>query len=66
MTRQEANKLILELIKRYVEECPDQRFGQILFNLKINEFQNSQDPLEGLRDIYGDESETILRRLRLP
>lgn len=35
---------ILELIKSYLEKNPDQRFGQALFNLNINEFQKTVDP----------------------
>lgn len=36
MTRQEANKKILELISAQVEANPDLRFNQILINLKVD------------------------------
>lgn len=35
MTRQEANKKILEKLAKMVEEHPDWRFGQILMNANV-------------------------------
>lgn len=45
----------------YLENNPNQRFGQALFNLAINEFKEN----EGfqLRDIYGDSDLKILNRI---
>ena len=33
MTRYEANKKILEILSKYIENNPEQRFIQILWNL---------------------------------
>lgn len=35
MTRQEANKRILEILGEYVDKYPDWRFGQILVNSNV-------------------------------
>ena len=35
----EAKQEILNIIANYCKENPNQRFGQILFNLNINEFK---------------------------
>lgn len=52
---------ILNIITNYCIENPNQRIGQILFNLNINEFKmNSED----IRDIYNDSDEQILERVK--
>jgi len=51
------HKLIIEKVEQYLEHHPDQRFGQAIFNLGINEFQKTTDPRNpnyNLRDIYND------------
>ncbi|WP_374549708.1 hypothetical protein [Flavobacterium sp.] len=57
------HKQILDLIKAYSEKNPNQRFGQILFNLAINQFKNSCNNENELRDIYNDSDEQILERI---
>lgn len=54
MTRQEANKRILELISLYVEKYPDQRFGQIICNYVFPNYQNA-DPF------FEESSETYMK-----
>lgn len=52
---------ILNIITNYCIENPNQRIGQILFNLNINEFKiNSEET----RDIYNDSDEQILKRIK--
>lgn len=66
MDRREEHRLILEHIALYLEASPEQRFGQVLYNLHINEFINVDDPEKGnyaLRDIYNDSDNDILRRI---
>lgn len=67
MSRKEANKEILRILQQYIDENGEHlRFGQILFNLNINEFTNKVNPENGnflLRDIYNDESSRILERM---
>lgn len=63
----EEHKLILELIESYLEKNPSQRFGQALFNLNINEFQETTDPRNfnyNIRDIHGDSDFNILERIK--
>lgn len=60
------NKEIINLLTKYADENPSQRFGQILFNLDINQFKDKLDPSKDnhlLRDIYSDLSEDILERV---
>ena len=58
------HKQILDLIKRYSENNSNQRFSQILFNLAINQFDNSCNEENKLRDIYNDSDEEILERVK--
>lgn len=63
----EFNKEIIDILTKYAEENPAQRFGQILFNLDINQFNDKLDPSKSnylLRDIYNDLSEGILERVK--
>lgn len=57
------NKKIIELISDYIEQYPEQRFGQILFNLDINQFVNSKEYEPKIRDIYYDSNKEILDRI---
>ncbi len=57
---------IIELIKDHFEQFPDQRFGQILFNLDISQFKNKENPEKDnflLRDIYNDTDSDIVERI---
>jgi hypothetical protein len=62
----EEHKIIIDLISNYLEHHPDQRFGQALFNLGVNEFQKTTDPRNpnyNLRDIHNDKDGEILKRI---
>jgi hypothetical protein len=63
----QEHKLILELLESYLEKNPSQRFGQALFNLNINEFNetiDSRTPNYTLRDIYNDNDSATLERIK--
>lgn len=65
MTRQEANRKIVELIITQIEGNPDLRFNQILSNLKINkERLNEQLQISGLEDLYNEEPTVTLLRIQ--
>ena len=55
------NAIILKKLKDYLEKNPNQRFGQALFNLGINQFMENEE--FQLRDIYGDADSEILNRI---
>ena len=57
----EVKQEILNIIANYCNENPNQRFGQILFNLNINEFKEDS---EEIRDIYNDSDKKILERIQ--
>ena len=61
-TRQEANRKIIEILQVNVEKYPDMRFGQMLFNLDINQNHSGTTTI---RDIYADESNNILERVKI-
>ncbi|MFV0197254.1 hypothetical protein OBK01_03435 [Empedobacter falsenii] len=65
MIEENINKVdeLVELIKEYSSKNPEQRFTQILFNLKINEFKDD-DFTQGLRDNYHDLDQNVLKRIR--
>lgn len=52
---------ILNLIDTFSSKFPKQRFGQILFNLNINQFETKT---EKIRDIYNDLDIEILERIK--
>jgi len=61
------HKEILEEISKYLENNPEQRFGQALFNLNINEFADKKNPEWKsflLRDIYNDRDSEILDNIK--
>lgn len=62
MTRQEANKKILEKLSELVEKYPDQRFGQLLVNTNIVETNQVLGHIEA-DDPYNDESTEIYARM---
>ncbi len=54
---------ILKVLGQFLEENPEQRFGQALFNLHVNEFQEGGTPGNyRVRDIYSDWDREILER----
>ena len=58
---------IINLISNYLEEHPSQRFGQAIFNLRINEFVNRDAPEKenySMRDIHGDTDSDIITRIK--
>ena len=57
----EAKQEILNIIANYCKENPNQRFGQILFNLNINEFKKDS---EKIRDIDKYSDKKILERVQ--
>lgn len=60
------HKIILDLIRIYLKKHPDQRFGQALFNLRVNEFKNIENPSESnfeIRDIHNDNDSEIIVRI---
>lgn len=54
-------KEIINIISDYVSKNPNQRFGQLLFNLDINNFKNDKNEIT---DIYNDSDEEILNRMK--
>ena len=60
------HKIIFDEIEKYLNDHPDQRFGQALFNLNINQFVNDHNPAKSnhlLRNIYEDSNQEILQRI---
>lgn len=58
---------IIELIKEHYEMFPDQRFGQILFNMDISQFVVKENPEKDnykVRDIYNDIDADIIERIK--
>lgn len=61
------NEEIIQILTEYAHEFPTERFGQLLFNLDINQFKDRDNPESAnflYRDIYGDSSEEILKRIK--
>lgn len=60
-------KAIIQIITDYMEANPSVRFGQALFNLNINQFEDPKEPSNKgylLRDIYNDTDSKILERIK--
>lgn len=58
---------IINLISEYLDQNPELRFGQALFNLRVNEFSDRTEPEKEdhrIRDIHGDSDEKILERIK--
>jgi hypothetical protein len=67
LNMKKEHKEILELLTEYLRVHPDQRFGQAIFNLGINEFLDRNHPEKNdfkLRDIYNDDDAIILGRMK--
>ena len=61
MTRQEANKKILDILGYYVDKYPDWRFGQILVNSNIVTIVNTSNGTI-CDDPFYEESEVTLEK----
>ena len=59
MTRQEANKKILEKLTKMVEKYPDWRFGQLLVNCDLLEIIEPGI----VADPFHEESEQTLKNI---
>lgn len=59
MKRQECNQEILRILGEVIKRYPDFRFGQILWFLGINGF----DEKNRLRDIFNEEPDVTLRNI---
>ena len=57
-----TQKEILDIISKYATENPSQRFGLIIFNLDINQFDKNKEFI--IRDIHNDSDEEILKRVK--
>lgn len=58
---------ILDLISDYLANHYDQRFGQAIFNLGINQFVNKKHPEKEdykIRDIHNDQDSVIIERIK--
>ncbi len=58
---------IMNLVSKYLEEYSNQRFGQAIFNLGINEFKNKAQPEKenySIRDIHNDQDSEIIDRIK--
>lgn len=63
----DEHKIIIKAIEDALNRDPELRFGQVLFNLGINQFVTPQNPAESdfkIRDIHSDEDITIINRIR--
>ena len=61
------HRIILDLLEEYLEKNPSLRFGQALFNLGVNQFQETTDPRNpnyNLRDIQNDHDLDIIERIK--
>ena len=64
--RQQANQEILRSIEEMVNKHPDLRFGQILVNLGIIQYQRDPASFDiiGIKDPFNEESVVTLNRIR--
>ena len=64
--RQQANQEILRNIEEMVNKHPDLRFGQILVNLGIIQYQRDPASFDiiGNKDPFNEESVVTLNRIR--
>jgi hypothetical protein len=61
------HRIILDLLEEYLEKNTSLRFGQELFNLGVNQFQettDSRNPNYNLRDIHSDHDLDIIERIK--
>lgn len=64
--RQQANREILKNIEEMVNKYPDLRFGQILVNLGVIQYQRDPASFDiiGIKDPFNEESVVTLNRMR--
>lgn len=63
MTQQEANKEIIKILSDWVEKYPCLRFGQILANANIIQYEmDTYTDVVIINDPYSDSSVSILNR----
>ena len=64
--RQVANLDILTIIEEMVMKCPDLRFGQILANLDVIQYQRDPASFDviGIKDPFYEESVDMLTRVK--
>ena len=63
----DTHKEIIKLISDYLEEYPEIRFTQALYNLRINGFYSVDNPEESnflFRDNYNDSDEDVLNKIK--
>lgn len=63
----DTHKEIIKLISDYLEEHPEIRFTQALYNLRINGFFSVDNPEETnflFRDNYNDSDEDVLKKIK--
>ena len=63
----DTHKEIIKLISDYLEEYPECRFTQALYNLRINGFYSVDNPEESnflFRDNYNDSDEDVLNKIK--
>lgn len=64
-TRKEYNSAILAIISEVIKECPYMRFGQILANLNIIQYEhNTYDDSIITLDPFNIESDKMLENIR--
>jgi len=71
--RLDSNLLLVEIMKAYLQQNPDIRFGQALWNLGIIRRENKPDPppgiswplVQGIVDPFYEEPWDTLKRLKV-
>jgi hypothetical protein len=61
--RLESNRVILDILKNYIEEYPDMRFSQALFNLNIIRTEVVDDDEISIVDDYYLEPWDLLSKM---
>ena len=64
MTRKEANMEIVRLLVNYINDNPDQRFGQILRNVGVVvDYWNEQEMKKDWMNHFNEEPQAMLDRM---
>ena len=64
MERQKYNKLILETLSELVKKYPDLRFGQILVDCDIIEYNITDNGIEVIDPFYEESEDTLNRMIK--
>ena len=64
MERQKYNKLILETLSELVKKYPDLRFGQILVDCDIIEYDITDNGTEVIDPFYEESEDTLNRMMK--